>query len=89
MLPKYARFLGTLIAINIAMHFSAEVMALLGVSDTPLFSFLITLLLIPVSLFALAFSLYALASVFAWVFGKGALLILLMLLFPQPNGVKK
>jgi hypothetical protein len=87
MLPKYARFLGTLIAISLAMHFSADVMALLGVSDTPLFSLLITLLLIPVSLSALAFLLYGLASVFALVFGKGALLISLMILFPQWNGV--
>jgi hypothetical protein len=89
MLPKYVRFLGTLIAINLAMHFSADVMALLGVSDTPLFSMLIILLLIPVSLSALAFLLYGLASAFALLLGKGALLMLLMILFPESNGVMK
>lgn len=89
MLPVHFRLLGLVIAISLSIHLSSRLLPILGIAITPVAELLAILLLLPISRVLMGLVSFCIAALFAQVYGRGALIVLLMMLFPKSNGVVK
>lgn len=89
MQPVHFKLLGLVITISLSICLVNVLLPLLGISITPVAEILAFLLIIPISRVIMGLAGFAIAALFAHVYGRGALIVLLMMLFPKSEGVLK
>ena len=89
MLPVHFRLLGLLTTISLTLYLVSKLLPSLGIAITPVVELLAFLLIIPISRVIMGLTSFAIAALFAHVYGRGALIVLLMMLFPKSDGVLK